>query len=491
MGGAVATDFQAIVVGTGFAASFFLHRYLALAPPDARVLVLERGRVNDHRWQVANGRSSDLSSAESFRHSGMAGKSWRFTLGFGGGSNCWWGNAFRLHPNDFRLRSLYGVGRDWPLSYDDLEPYYQAAEEIMAVSGPPGMARVLPRTQPFPQPPHRLSRAETALQQAWPGLFFPVATARARLATSGRSACCANGVCEICLADAKFTILNGLMSPYRDPRITLLLRAEALAVDIGAGRAGGVVYRHEGREMRARSDLVVLGANAIFNAFILQRSGFRDAMLGRCLHEQLAVTAEAFLDGLDHFDGSTSVSGLGYMLYDGNHRRHLAACLIETVNVGQLRAEPGRWRQVLPLRLIIEDLPRPENRVEAADGERPTAVFEGYSPYALRRLKSLRQDLERVLAPLPVERLEIAAEPLATEAHIQGTTVMGDDPADSVVDRDLVHHRVRNLLVLGSGAFPACSPAHPTLTICALSLRAADRVQGADPVAVHARRGGS
>jgi choline dehydrogenase-like flavoprotein len=51
---------------------------------------------------------------------------------------------------------------------------------------------------------------------------------------------------------------------------------------------------------------------------------------------------------------------------------------------------------------------------------------------------------------------------------------MGDDPATSVVDRQLVHHRVRNLLVLGGSVFPTISPSNPTLTICALSLRAAD-----------------
>jgi choline dehydrogenase-like flavoprotein len=56
---------------------------------------------------------------------------------------------------------------------------------------------------------------------------------------------------------------------------------------------------------------------------------------------------------------------------------------------------------------------------------------------------------------------------------------MGNDPADSIVDRYLVHHSVRNLLVLGSGAFPSCSPVNPSLTISALSLRAADHLFGA------------
>jgi choline dehydrogenase-like flavoprotein len=65
-----------------------------------------------------------------------------------------------------------------------------------------------------------------------------------------------------------------------------------------------------------------------------------------------------------------------------------------------------------------------------------------------------------------------------TAAHIQGTVVMGNDPATSVVDRHLLHHQYRNLLVLGSSAYPSASPAYPSLTISALSLWAADHLLG-------------
>ena len=67
-------------------------------------------------------------------------------------------------------------------------------------------------------------------------------------------------------------------------------------------------------------------------------------------------------------------------------------------------------------------------------------------------------------------------EHLGGAAHIQGTTRMGQDPADSVVDRDLRHHAIRNLVVLGSGTFPTCPAANPTLTLSALAMRAAERL---------------
>ena len=77
--------------------------------------------------------------------------------------------------------------------------------------------------------------------------------------------------------------------------------------------------------------------------------------------------------------------------------------------------------------------------------------------------------VDAIAGVLPVEDA-IDKHATGTEAHIQGTTPMGDDPATSVVDRHLLHHRVRNLLVLGSSTFPTCPPANPTLTIAALSL---------------------
>ena len=65
-----------------------------------------------------------------------------------------------------------------------------------------------------------------------------------------------------------------------------------------------------------------------------------------------------------------------------------------------------------------------------------------------------------------------------TESHVLGTVVMGSDPETSVVDRHLLHHEVRNLLVLGGSAFPTGSPSNPTLTIAALSLWSAEHLLG-------------
>src|SRR5215475_12316925 len=127
--------FDAIFVGTGFASTFFLLEYLKTAKPTARILVLERGQLDTHAWQVKNRQNSSIAPESTFVNKNPK-KKWYYTPSFGGSSNCWWAATPRLMPNDFRMRSVYGVGVDWPVSYDDLEEFYYQAELIMSISGP-------------------------------------------------------------------------------------------------------------------------------------------------------------------------------------------------------------------------------------------------------------------------------------------------------------------------------------------------------------------
>jgi choline dehydrogenase-like flavoprotein len=462
-------SYDLILVGTGFSSSFFLLEYLAASPKTARVLVIERGRRESRGWQLEHRRVSRISHRSTFESTGLRSKNWMFTLGFGGGSNCWWACTPRLLPSDFRMKTLYGVGDDWPISYDDLEPFYEAVEQVMAISGPADPP--YPRRSPPPQPPHNLSDPDRLLARAYPGQYLAQATARARLPTGRRGVCCGTGVCSLCPVDAKFTIENGLAEVYADPRVTLQLGTEVRTVDLSGGRVTGVQLEQKGRVDRVAGDLVVLGAGAIFNVAILLRSGVQHPLLGRRLFEQMSVTADVDLRGVDNFQGSTVITGQGYMLYDGPHRSSRAACLIEGWNQPtELRSEPGRARQLMQLKFIFEDLPQERNRVTLGADDRPVLEFHDYSGYAYRGRDALPGRLDSLLAPLPVERIALGLQPSATEGHILGTTVMGRDAATSVVDRWMVHHDLRNLVVLGGGAFPTGSPTNPTLTISALAL---------------------
>jgi choline dehydrogenase-like flavoprotein len=355
------THFDLVVVGSGFGSLFFLDGYVTRRP-NSRILLLERGPYRSHVWQLEQMQNSAIAADTTFRGRKRQ-KPWKFTIGLGGGLNCWYATTPRLHPNDFHLRSRYGIGRDWPLSYDELEPYYVAAERRMSVSGAQEMAQVLPRSEAFPQPPHRGSAIDRVMRQAQPEYHFPVATARARVATETRSMCCASFRCHLCPVDAKFTAENGFQDLFSHPGLNVELDAEVTHLDHEGTSVTAAVYQRQGRERRVTGDLFVLGANAIHSPAILLRSGIDHPLTGRGLHEQIGYAVEVLLDGLDNFGGSTITTGLNYSLYDAPFRRYQGGALIFFEN---------RWQQpaqgVLPL---ARDSAHTRQRGRSAPGREP------------------------------------------------------------------------------------------------------------------------
>src|SRR5262245_50207690 len=101
--------FDTVVVGTGFGSSFFLLEWLKKRTKE-KILVIEWGDVHPHDWQVTNNRNSAISVEDTFVS--RSSKPWNYTIGFGGGTNCWYAQTPRMHPSDFKLKSRYGVGAD-------------------------------------------------------------------------------------------------------------------------------------------------------------------------------------------------------------------------------------------------------------------------------------------------------------------------------------------------------------------------------------------
>lgn len=473
-------SFDLVVVGSGFAASFFVGEYLRSAAPAARVLVLERGPNRDHAWRVRE-RRSDPSRSEAraaFRND-TPDTPWVFLLGFGGSSNHWGANTPRMLPEDFRMQTAYGVGKDWPLSYEELEPFYGEVEHAFGAAGPDTGPAF--RSRPFPTPAQPMNDPDLRMARAYPDRFFGLPVAKpTRSPGPGRGACCSSMACPLCPVDAKFTVLNGMRHVYADPRVTLRCDAEVLAVEVEAGTARGVRYREAGREQVARGEFVALATGSIFNPHLLQRSGLGGPLVGPGLCTQVGLYCDVLLDGLDSFQGGTRQTGAGYMLYDGPHRARHAGAFVQTENAPQLRDERGKWRHRYGLLFVLEDLPDPRNGVfeNPDDPACPRVRFGGFSDYTRAGVAAIRGQLDSLLAPLPVESYSLDDEPLNIEGQCGSTTPMGADPATSVVDSVGLHHGVRNLAVLGSSTFPTPSPSHPTLTLSALALRSARMVFG-------------
>lgn len=469
--------FDLVVVGSGFASSFFLKKYLEKAPASARVLVLERGHLFSHTDRVLEKRKEEFkpnlneSSESSFKNA-TNNKHWEFTNGFGGSSNCWHGCTPRFLPSDFRMKSLYGIAEDWPIQYDELEPYYTEVEEIMSISGsenPP-----YPKSKPYPQPPHIFSTVDHVLHEKYGNLYVNAPTARARVAKNGRGACCVSSVCSVCPVNAKFTVENGIKEVYSDPRIEFLYGAQVQSLDLSSDSVKKLSYIKDGKEAHVFSEVFALGANAIFNAHILLNSGDSNAFTGKGIGEQISLNALVDLDNLACVGASTKVNANGYMLYDGEHRKEYAACLIEADNAPYIRYEKGKWRNQAKFRMIFEDLPSDNNFVTtSSDISKPEVHFSGISEYSKKGIENMKKKLPEILSCLPVEKITYT-DLNPTESHILGSTRMSHSAASGVVDKNLVHHQYRNLFVLGSGSYTTYTPANPTLTLSALSLHAAN-----------------
>jgi choline dehydrogenase-like flavoprotein len=471
--------YDLIVVGTGFASTFFLKNFLRKAKPNARVLVLERGHLYplNERLKALRGEEVATSkinpSAEDTVINHNPEKHWHFTTGFGGSSNCWFACTPRFMPSDFKMKTLYGVASDWPITYDELDPYYSEVEELMNISGPDETP--FPKKTKYPLPPHSFTRVDKLLKEKYGSLYISQPTARASRAVNGRNACCASSVCSACPVNAKFTIENSNLHVYQDERVTMSYGAHVHSLTLQNDVVKTVNFLKDGKEEAITGDAIALGTNAIFNANILLNSGDTNPYVGKGLGEQLGLDAVVYLKNLQTVGGSTWVNANGYMLYDGDHRKEYAACLMEANNAPYIRLERGKWRDLATFRMIFEDLPQEQNFVTTTEDKfKPALHFKGPSEYTLKAIENMKKVLPDVLSSLSIEKIEFQP-PHKSEAHILGTTRMGTEASNSVVDKKLVHHQYRNLFVLGSGSFTTFSPNNPTLTLSALSLYAAEQ----------------
>jgi choline dehydrogenase-like flavoprotein len=404
------------------------------------------------------------------------------------------GTTPRLLPEDFELRSRYGVGRDWPVSYDDLRPYYAEAEKLLGVAG---QATDLMPGAEYPLPAHPLSPQDTVVAPLLEP-FIPLPQARPTLPVRGRAACCAAMRCMRCPVDARFSVLNGLGDVLNDPRVQIL--DETIAAQLVPERSPGRVaaldcIRADGEHLRLEGQRFVVAANALESTGLLLRSGIDGGDTGRNLLDH--ACAEVLVrtrTPVGPARGSSWQTGASYAYYGGDFRSHHAALLViprnvgapldaETVARGLIAGRRGRglqrevvdqWNRTLMLRVLPDELPSAANRVTLSGRKDRFGLplnhvqMNEQSDYQMRAIRALLDDLPRRLRPLGVRDVRVE-HPMAG-SHILGTLRMGAD-ADAVLDPDGRHRRYENLFVSGGAAFPSMSPSHPTLTISALAIR--------------------
>lgn len=478
------------VVGAGVAGLLVARAALAAG---RRVVVLERGGLVSHAEQLRTGSyRADVPGAEPNIETapGSLRYPWDFVYGVGGSLLHWPGATPRFNENDFRMRSQYGVMRDWPLSLDELEPWYLRAERALGVAGAP---RDPGGTDLPPHPFSPLDRTIAPLLAP----YRPLPQARPTRAIGDRPACCASARCELCPVDARFSPLNGLRDVLDHAGLTLM--TESVAARIRLARDGRTARALECRNARnerfdVRAARFVLAAGGFENPGLLLRSEIARPDTGRFLYDHQHWTLLARVrrpTGVGR--GSSLATGLSHAFADGPFRRRRSAALMSAYNPGISMTETlvdelasgrsGRtarrraieeWRHTIPLDILFEDVPLAQRRVTLATSRdsfglpRLAVAYASPTRYESTAVRAVADEVERRLAPLGVVSVKLAKGPAG--GHSLGTCRMGEGD-EGVVDRDLRHLDVRNLFVVGGSAFPTYSAAHPTLTLCALAIR--------------------
>jgi choline dehydrogenase-like flavoprotein len=468
----------------------------------ARVAMLERGALKTHAEQLADGEwAMDVPGAAANNETapGTFEYPWSYVYGVGGSTLHWSGTTPRFIASDFKMRSAYGVMVDWPLSLEQLLPYYARAEEALGIAGAPegdgaGGGSRLPNARALPpHPPSPMDQVVAPLLSP----FRPLPQARPSQPIQGRPACCGSATCELCPVDARFSPLNGLRSVLGHPR--LQLHQQTVAARLRSAADGRSVEAIEalgaGRErLQIRAGTYVLAANGFENPGLLLRSGLDREDVGRYLSDHGHTSVFVTLDeDVRPGYGTTLVTGLSEAFRDGPFRSRHAAAILGPYNPGaplgplaaagvlardggkQVRAEAlTEWKRILPLDMLSEDTPQRGRRVELSPNRDSFGLplnRTTYSPsshYERDGILDVAEQLRQRLAPLGVREIETRPGPRG--GHLLGTCRMGSG-ADGVVDSEMRHLDVENLFVAGGSAFPTYGPVHPTLTIAALALR--------------------
>jgi choline dehydrogenase-like flavoprotein len=432
--------------------------------------------------------------------------------GVGGGTVLYAAQWPRMLPSDFRVRTLDGVADDWPLTYEELAPYYERTDAQIGVSGLGGNPAYPPGADP-PLPPLPIGRAGLLVARAHARLgwhWWPDTNAILSAPYDGRHACVQRGTCQQgCGEGAKAStdLTHWPQAIARGARLVTGARVRRLVTD-GRGRVSGAEWiDRDGREHLQTADLVLCAANGIGTARLLlasasaaQPEGLANSsgLVGRRLMMHPLTTVLAVFDEeLESWQGQkgSSIQSLEFYLTDesrgfvrgarwalGGAGGPLAAALANggTRGAGHHLAMRERFGHTATWILLAEDLPDEANHVELSATLADSSGI--VAPKVVYRLADnthamIDWNVERVresFAEAGARRTEVTRYP--ANGHFMGTARMGTDPRTSVVDPWGMAHDVANLGIVDGSVFVTAGAANPTSTICALALRAADHL---------------
>ncbi len=428
----------------------------------------------------------------------------------GGTTIHWQGHFPRFHPSDFRVGTLDGVAQDWPISYADLQPYYDLNDRMMGVSGMAGD----PANPPRPTrttPPLPLGIVGTRVAGAFDTLGWHWwISDQAILSESyeGRPPCLLHGKCMLgCPIGAKASTDRVYWPRAIELGAELRTWSRVREILVGAdGRVRGAAYfDRDGNEHEALARIVVVCCNGIGTPRLLLNSTsslFPDGLANSSGHvgRNFMVHPARWVGGVmeDTMDGHMGPMGVplysqefyetdtsrgyvrGYTLAGERTFGPLSHALSVPWGVGHHRTMTARFPHILTIGVQCEDLPEEHNRIDL-DPDRT----DSHGIPAARATYRLGENSKRMMEHGVARAREVLEAAGAIEVlepggknmgHLMGTARMGSDPATSVVDAWNRAHDVPNLFIVDGSSFTTCAGLNPTSTIGALALRAADGI---------------
>ncbi len=525
------------VVGAGPAGSILSH---ALAKAGKRVVLMEQGpatapdaRANlvaKRQEMVGNELESDFNEdwPKEFRGSPIVAEGkdkyyWHTMAGLGGMALHWNGMSPRPRAEDLQVRTLYGYGRDYPIAYEELEPWLLRAEHEMGIAGDQDNPYASPRSGPFPMPAHKPSAFETeifapaARKLGWVPHSMPWAINSRPY--DDRSQCLRCRYCVACPSGARYAPdLSQIRRLLKMPNATLLTETKLLRLESKTG-GGRVVAAHgthrSGEKVIVKADRYVLTMGGIETPRMLllstdarNKDGFGNA------GGQVGV---GFADKLgSHFTLSLKRSaphtyGFPTMCTE-HHRAHAPRRehgtmtitfwphgSMEGTGILALHRDLATTNGVLSLSALHSSLSRGVvgiTFIEATENNRltldPTVKDAWGLPVA--RTETTLTDRDRASLAASVEINEVLGEAMGAEAirnswaqeqvlwesHPTGGAAMATSPDRGACDPNAKVFGTENLYLVSSAMFPHNGANNPTLTICAFALRLAEHL-GAAP----------
>lgn len=506
--------YDVIIIGTGAGGGTLARK---LAPSGKKILILERGDFVKREPDNWNSKAVNVEAKYNTKDVwyDRDGKPLHPHTNYNvGGNTKFYGAAlFRMRKEDFgELRHHDGISPAWPISYDELEPFYAQAEELYHVHGTRGEDPTEPWSSsqyPHPAVSHEPRIQHLAEDFAAMGVKpFHVPLGIQLKENDRKSSCVRCATCDgfPCLVNAKSDAqICGVDYALAFSNVSLLTNATVtrLETDATGRRISSVNVERNGKTEKYSANIVVVSAGAINSAALLLHSaneqhpnGLANSsdQVGRNYmgHVNSVVLAVSKCPNPTVFQKTLAVNdfyfGTDDFPYPMGHISFVGKLDGVTLSAGAPAIAPGftldmMAKHSLDFWLTTEDLPRPDNRVTL---DKNGNIVLSYTPNNLESHKQLQNKLKQLMKSqrkcgmhghechqgIFSRNLYLGQQiPLAGVAHQNGTIRFGDDPKSSVLDRNCKAHDMDNLYVVDGSFFPSSSAVNPALTIMANALR--------------------